>query len=136
MYCCLTSGVNQLQWVRSVLHELTLGYVRATPVYTDNITAQNFVENPVYHSRMKQLYLKFPNLRELSEWHVIVCEKIPTEVNSADLGTKPLDASETAGIYRRLEPSGLRAGPAIGDHLQRRVCVIRRLSDISAQGVC
>ena len=94
-YCCLTPGVNQVRWVRAILHELGVGYVRATPVYTDNTTAQNFVENPVHHSRMKQLHLKFLNLRELSEWHVIVCAKISTQVNPADLGTKPLGAIET-----------------------------------------
>jgi hypothetical protein len=94
-YCCLTPGVNQVRWVRSILYELGVGYTRATPVYTDNATAQNFVENPVHHSRMKQLHLKYLLLRELSEWNVITCGKIDTSVNPADLGTKPLGAIET-----------------------------------------
>lgn len=37
------------------MHELG---VRATPFYTGNTTAQNFVENRVHHSLMKQLHLK------------------------------------------------------------------------------
>ena len=39
---------------------------------------------------MKQLHLKFLDLRELTEWNVIAPWKIKTESNPADIGTKPL----------------------------------------------
>ena len=85
-----------------MLHELGLGYRRATAVYTDNTTAQSLVANPVHHSRMKQLHLKYLSLRDYNECHVIACGRIPTGVNPADLGTKPLGGNETkrkADIY-------------------------------------
>jgi hypothetical protein len=94
-YCCLTPGTNIVRWTRNVLHELEVGYRRATAIYTDNTTAQNFTENPVHHSRMKQLHLKFLELRELSNCGVIACGRVDTKENPADLGTKALGVKET-----------------------------------------
>jgi hypothetical protein len=94
-YCCLTPGVNMVRWTRNVTYELGRGYRRATAVYTDNTTAQGLVANPIHHSRMKQMHLKYLGLRDISEKHVIVCGRINTKSNPADLGTKPLGGNET-----------------------------------------
>ena len=93
-YCCLTPGVHQIRWVRSLMFELRLGYNRATACYTDNTTAQKFAENPVHHTRMKQLHLKFLDLRDLCEWNVIALGRVRTEVNPADIGTNALGAAD------------------------------------------
>jgi len=94
-YCCLTPGTNMVRWTRGLLYELGVGYKRATAIYTDNTTAQSFVENPVHHSRMKQLHLKFLNMRNQSKDGVVVCGRVDTKENPADLGTKALGAIET-----------------------------------------
>ena len=89
-FCCMTPGTKQARWVRGVFHELGLGYRRATGIYTDNTTAQTLATKPVHHTRMKQLHLKFLELRDLTEWGVIALGRIRTELNPADVGTKPL----------------------------------------------
>jgi hypothetical protein len=94
-YCCLTPGTNMVRWTRGIMYELGLGYKRATTIYTDNTTAQSFVENPVHHSRMKQLHLKFLNMRNQSELGTIVCGRVDTKENPADIGTKALGAIDT-----------------------------------------
>ena len=72
-----------------------MGYSRATATYTDNTTAQGLVANPVHHSIMKQLHLKYLYIRELNSNHVISCGRVTTQANPADLGTKALGANET-----------------------------------------
>ena len=62
-YCAITPGVNMLIWVRTLLHEMRLGYTRASAVYTDNDAARSLVANPVHYSRLKQIGVKYHMLR-------------------------------------------------------------------------
>ena len=40
-FCAATPGINQVVWVRQLLHELGVDYTRATAVYTDNDLARS-----------------------------------------------------------------------------------------------
>ena len=93
-FCCLTPGTKPVRWVRGMFHELGLGYTRATACLTDNTTAQTLATNPVHHTRMKQLHLKYLDLRDLTEWGVIAPGRVKTELNPADIGIKPLGPHE------------------------------------------
>ena len=93
-FCAVTPGVNQVVWVRHLLHELELGYSRASAVYTDNDLARSLIENPIHYTRMKQIGVKYFMLTNLRERHVICAGRVPTKLNPADLGTKPLSRSE------------------------------------------
>ena len=93
-FCAVTPGVNQVVWVRHLLSELSVGYSRATAVYTDNNVARALMENPVHYTRMKQIGVIYFMLLDLITRHVIVAGRVPTEVNPADLGTKPLSRRE------------------------------------------
>ena len=94
-YCVITPGTHSVRWVRSFMYELGCAYRRATPVYTDNTTALSLAQNPVHHTRMKQIHLKYLALRELTNCNVIALGKVDTAVNPADIGTKALGAAET-----------------------------------------
>ena len=89
-FCCMTPGTKPIRWVLGLFHELGIGYTRATGCFTDNTTAQTLATNPVHHTRMKQLHLKYLDLRDLAEWGVIAPGRVRTELNLADIGTKPL----------------------------------------------
>jgi hypothetical protein len=93
-FLCLTPGVNQVTWIRNVLSELLMGYSRASTVYTDNDVARAMAQNPVHHTRMKQVCLKYMLIRELTALCVIVMGRVSTDINPADLGTKPLGILE------------------------------------------
>jgi hypothetical protein len=71
-----------------------MGYSRATAVYTDNDVARAMAENPIHHTRMKQICLKYFLVRYLTRLCVIVMGRIPTGWNPADIGTKPLGGVE------------------------------------------
>lgn len=85
-YCTITPGVNMVVWIRELLHEMSLGYVRASAIYTDNDVARSMVENPVHHSRMKQIGVKYHMLRQLVELNIICAGRIATAKNPADIG--------------------------------------------------
>jgi hypothetical protein len=75
---------------------MRLGYSCASTVYTDNNNARILAENPVHHSRMKQISVKYFLIRELVNLCVVTTGRIATEWNPADVGTKPLGRSEFA----------------------------------------
>jgi hypothetical protein len=93
-FLCLTPGVNYVVWIRNLLSEMKLGYACASTVYTDNNNARILAENPVHHSRMKQISVKYFLIRELVNLCVVTAGRIATDLNPADFGTKPLGRAE------------------------------------------
>ena len=93
-FLAITPGSNSLVWLRNVLKEMGLGYARASTVYTDNDVARATSNNPVHHSRMKQISLKYFVVRDLIKLGVIAVGRIDTTMNPADMGTKPLGRLE------------------------------------------
>ena len=101
-FCAVTPGVNQVVWVRQLLHELGVGYKRATAIYTDNDVARALISNPVHYTRMKQISIKYYMLHDLVALHIIVAGRVDTKLNPSDIGTKPLGRREfefKANIY-------------------------------------
>ena len=88
-YCTITPGVNMVVWIRELLHEMSLGYVRASAIYTDNDVARSMVENPVHHSRMKQIGVKYHMLRQLVELNIICAGRIATLKGGGGSGEPP-----------------------------------------------
>ena len=93
-FIAMTPGCNMVVWIRSLLSELRLGYIKATATYTDNETARILSENPTKHSTMKQISIKYLMIRQLRALNIIVGGRVGTDVNPADLGTKPLGVRE------------------------------------------
>ena len=93
-FCAITPGVNQVVWVRHLLQELSVGYTRATVVYTDNNVARALMENPIHYTRMKQIGVIYFMLTNLIARNVICAGRVPTGLNPADIGTKPLSRRE------------------------------------------
>ena len=63
-------------------------------MYTDNETARVVSENTTKHSTMKQITLKYLMIRQLKSLNIVVGGRVTTQVNPADLGTKPLGVRE------------------------------------------
>ena len=93
-FLCLTPGSNNVVWLRNLLKELSLVYSRASTVYTDNDVARAIALNPVHHSRMKQVAVKYFMIRDLIILGVIAAGRVDTSLNPADTGTKPLGRIE------------------------------------------
>ena len=63
-------------------------------IYSDSQRAIHLCKNPVFHERSKHIQVKFHFIRDMITHKVIKLEKIPTELNPLDMGTKVLAVSK------------------------------------------
>jgi len=61
------------------------------PLYCDNTSAIKIAENPVQHSKTKHIHVRYHFIREHVEDGDIDLLYVPTERQTADILTKPLD---------------------------------------------
>ena len=86
--CC-----SQLLWIKKLLTDY--GITQDTMVvYCDNSSAIDISKNPVQHSKIKHIEIRYHLIRDLVERKIVCLEYIPTERQSADIFTKPLDRSK------------------------------------------
>ena len=64
-YIACFSGIQDLVWIRQLLKDLGLERTRSTPVYIDNQSAHQLVENPVHHQRSKHIDIKYHWIRDM-----------------------------------------------------------------------
>ena len=63
-------------------------------VYCDNSNAIDISKNPVQHSKIKHIEIRYHFIRDLVERKIVTLENIPTERQNADIFTKLLDRSK------------------------------------------
>jgi hypothetical protein len=57
-------------------------------VYSDSQSCVHLCRNPVFHDRTKHIEIKYHFIRDKVTQGEIQVEKVPTEENPADMGTK------------------------------------------------
>ena len=90
-YIAAGSGCTQMLWMKQMLNDYGIEQ-NGMILYCDNTSAINISKNPVQHSRTKHIDIRHHFIRDLVEEKVIALEHIPTELQLADILTKPLDA--------------------------------------------
>jgi len=68
----------------------------------DNTSAINISKNPVQHFRTKYIVIKHHFLRDLVESKVVSLSFIPTDIQLADILTKPLDGSRFGSLRKAI----------------------------------
>ena len=63
-------------------------------VYCDNSSAIDISKNPVQHSKIKHIEIRYHLIRDLVERKIVCHEYILTERQNADIFTKPLDSGK------------------------------------------
>ncbi|KAL0551317.1 hypothetical protein IC582_010403 [Cucumis melo] len=91
-YMAIGSGCTQLIWLKNILHEYGFDQDTIT-LYCDNMSAIDISKNPVQHSRTKHINIRRHFIRELVEDKAIRLDHIRTNLQLADIFTKPLDAN-------------------------------------------
>ncbi|KAL4035779.1 hypothetical protein IC575_004486 [Cucumis melo] len=91
-YIAAGSGCTQLIWMKNMLHEYDFDQDLMT-LYCDNMSAIDKWKNPVQHSRTKHINIRHHFIRELVEDKVIRLDHIRSNLQLADIFTKPLDAN-------------------------------------------
>ncbi|GJT09184.1 putative ribonuclease H-like domain-containing protein [Tanacetum coccineum] len=82
----------QLLWLPKIKIYWTYGFnFMNTKIHIDNESTICIVKNPVYHSKTKHIEIRHHFIRDCYEKKLISVEKIHTDLNVADLLTKPFD---------------------------------------------
>ena len=85
---------TEVVWLRTLLEEIGYPQNQPTITFEDNQSTIDFSNNPVHQSRMKHIDIKYHVVRDWLKARLIYLEKIGTDKNLSDIGTKALPASE------------------------------------------
>jgi hypothetical protein len=95
--CC-----TQVLWMKKTLTDIQVEYDEPIPIYCDNTSAINISKNPVMHSKMKHIPIKYHFLRERVAEKNIKVEYVGTKEQVADIFTKPLPREAFEYLCQRL----------------------------------
>ncbi|GJS42284.1 hypothetical protein Tco_0567327 [Tanacetum coccineum] len=131
-YVAAANCCGQVLWVQNQLLDYGFNFMN-TKIHIDNESTICIVKNPVYHSKTKHIEIRHHFIRDCYEKKLISVEKIHTDLNVADLLTKPFDGPRFnylvvsigfAEIVDFLRGSNLRyaltANPTIYDSLVKQ----------------
>ncbi|GJW76906.1 putative ribonuclease H-like domain-containing protein [Tanacetum coccineum] len=146
-YVAAANCCGQVLWVQNQLLDYGFNFMN-TKIHIDNESTICIVKNPVYHSKTKHIEIRHHFIRDCYEKKLISVEKIHTDLNVADLLTKPFDGPRFnylvvsigfAEIVDFLRGSNLRyaltANPTIYDSLvkqfwQMLIAVLKRMESL------
>jgi hypothetical protein len=94
--CC-----TQLLWMRKILRDFVYNLSKV-PLICDNESAIHLADNPVEHSRTKQIDIQHHFLRDHQQRGDIDVCHISTENQLADIFTKPLDEKRLYRLHSEL----------------------------------
>ncbi|KAL7132213.1 hypothetical protein ABFS83_12G056700 [Erythranthe nasuta] len=91
-YIAATEAIKEAIWLKGILKEI--GFFKGeVVVYSDSQSGIQLCKNPVFHGRTKHIQIKYHFIRKIVDRGKIRLEKIQSEFNPADMGTKclPID---------------------------------------------
>ncbi|KAG8480141.1 hypothetical protein CXB51_024917 [Gossypium anomalum] len=89
-YIAAAAAVNQAIWLRKLLYDLNEEQVEAIEIKVDNQSAVAIAKNPVFHGKTKHFKIKYHFVREAELSKEINLVHCCSEVQLADILTKPL----------------------------------------------
>ncbi|KAG5725581.1 Copia protein [Termitomyces sp. T112] len=89
-YMAAFEAAQECIWLRTLLWAVGHNSDTATTIMCDNNAAVNLSEDPLLHSRVKHVDIKYHFLREWVASNELIVKYINTKDNVADLFTKPL----------------------------------------------
>lgn len=92
-YMALFEGVREALWLKSLLVEIKLELNSPIDIYEDNQGCISIANNPTCHKRTKHIDIKYHFTREQVESKLICIKYISTDLQLADILTKPLPSA-------------------------------------------
>ncbi|KAL7128501.1 hypothetical protein ABFS83_13G000400 [Erythranthe nasuta] len=100
-YIAATEAVKESLWLKGLLSEIGFLKVKVV-IFSDSQSGIQLCKNPVFHDRTKHIEIKYHFIRKVVEKGEINLEKIPSEFNPADMGTKCLPVEKLRSCLRTL----------------------------------
>ena len=80
-------AIKEGVWIQGMLRELNI-FKGTSTVYSESQSAIHLCKNLVFHDRTKHVEIKYHFIREKITQREIKIEKVATEENTTDVGTK------------------------------------------------
>ncbi|GAU39052.1 hypothetical protein TSUD_396570 [Trifolium subterraneum] len=101
-YVAAAQAACQAVWLESLLDELKIKYVKPVKLNVDNKSAISLARNPIAHGRSKHIETKYHFLRDQVSKEKLTVEYCKTDVQIADILTKPLRADRFKELRKML----------------------------------
>ena len=88
--------------MKQTLTDIQVEYDEPIPIYYDNISTISISNNPVMHSKMKNIPIKYHFLREQVVEKNIIVEYVGTKEQVVEIFTKPLPRESLEYIFQRI----------------------------------
>ncbi|GJR23740.1 putative ribonuclease H-like domain-containing protein [Tanacetum coccineum] len=109
-YVAAANCCGQVLWVQNQLLDYGFNFMN-TKIHIDNESTICIVKNPVYHSKTKHIEIRHHFIRDCYEKKLISVEKIHTDLNVADLLTKPFDGPRFNYLVVSIDATGITMLP-------------------------
>ncbi|GJS78285.1 putative ribonuclease H-like domain-containing protein [Tanacetum coccineum] len=96
-YVAAASCCGQVLWLQNQLLDYGFNFMN-TIIHIDNQSTICIIKNPVYHSKTKHIEIRHHFIRDCYEKKLIQVQKIHTDLNVADLLTKPFDGPSSVKV--------------------------------------
>ncbi|GJS04798.1 ribonuclease H-like domain-containing protein [Tanacetum coccineum] len=98
-YVAAANCCGQVLWIQNQLLDYGFNFMNTT-IHIDNESTICIVKNPVYHSKTKHIEIRHHFIRDSYDKKLIQVEKIHTDLNVADLLTKPFDGPRYKDVWK------------------------------------
>jgi hypothetical protein len=89
-YIAAATYCTQVLWMIQTLADLEVNYTAPILIHCDNTSAISVSKNPIFHSKTKNIPIKYHFLREQVTKSMVSLHYIPSKDHIADIFTKPL----------------------------------------------
>lgn len=100
-YIALCDTAKELTWIRRLCEDFNLDISKTTPIYEDNQSCVKLVLNDSLSSRTKHIRVRYHYTKDLVERSEVELVYCPTELNVADMMTKPLGSIRLETLRRK-----------------------------------
>jgi hypothetical protein len=101
-YIAATTCCTQVLWMKQTLTYIQVEYDKPITIYCDNTSAISISKNPMMHSKMKHIPIKYHFLREQVAEKNIRVEYVGTKEQVENIFTKPLPRESFEYLRQRL----------------------------------
>ena len=89
-YTALAQTSREVIYLRGLLHQSAMTIRKPTPIFEDNEVIARLAKNPEFHERTRHISVKYHLVRDLVELQVVDIVPIRSNLQLADIFTKPL----------------------------------------------